>query len=120
MHINPIKNFDGSHTSMAGGIPPEGWVFVPDNIDIPNSFPFVNIEIAEVKHPENRKVELVFVGDEVVQKEKIIPAYTQLEVISMTEGEEIIFEQPETPTQLDRIEAQVTYTAMLTDTLLEE
>lgn len=25
----------------------------------------------------------------------------------------------ETPTQLDRIEAQVTYTAMLTDTLLE-
>ena len=28
-------------------------------------------------------------------------------------------EMPEQPTQLDQIEAQVTYTAMMTDTLLE-
>ena len=27
--------------------------------------------------------------------------------------------EPETPSQLDRVEAQVTYTAMMTDTLLE-
>ena len=27
---------------------------------------------------------------------------------------------PETPSQLDRVEAQATYTAMMTDTLLEE
>lgn len=34
-------------------------------------------------------------------------------------GEIVVAEQPE-PTQADRIEAQVTYTAMMTDTLLEE
>ena len=30
-----------------------------------------------------------------------------------------VIEEPAEPTQLDRIEAQVTYTAMMTDTLLE-
>ena len=36
------------------------------------------------------------------------------------DGEIIVMEQPEpNPSQLDIIEAQVTYTAMMTDTLLE-
>ena len=33
---------------------------------------------------------------------------------------EDIPDEPQEPTQLDRIEAQTTYTAMMTDTLLEE
>ena len=32
---------------------------------------------------------------------------------------EDITDEPKEPTQLDRVEAQVTYTAMMTDTLLE-
>ena len=122
MYINPIKNIDGSHTCLiGGGIPPKDWAFVPENIEIPDSFPFVNIEIVEVTYPESKKVELVYVGDDVVRKETVIPAYIQLEVVSMTPGEEIILPEPEPiVTQLDIIEAQVAYTAMMTDTLLEE
>ena len=45
-------------------------------------------------------------------------SYTMMTVTAMTEGTE-----PETaaepPSQLDRLEAQLTYTAMMTDTLLE-
>ena len=33
---------------------------------------------------------------------------------------EDIPDEPQEPTQLDRVEAQVAYTAMMTDTLLEE
>lgn len=33
---------------------------------------------------------------------------------------EEVEDEPAEPTQLDRVEAQVTYTAMMTDTLLEE
>ena len=33
---------------------------------------------------------------------------------------EEVEDEPETVTQLDRVEAQATYTAMMTDTLLEE
>lgn len=37
------------------------------------------------------------------------------------DGEQVVLEPVgEEPTQIDRIEAQVTYTAMMTDTLLEE
>ncbi|MBO7312490.1 MAG: hypothetical protein J6U82_06755 [Alistipes sp.] len=43
----------------------------------------------------------------------------QSEAVGEITVEEV--EEPETePTQLDQIEAQVTYTAMMTDTLLEE
>ena len=37
---------------------------------------------------------------------------------SWTNPENVVEPEPE-PTQLDRVEAQVTYTAMMTDTLLE-
>lgn len=43
------------------------------------------------------------------------------ELVSFTALEKPVIPDPETePTQLDTIEAQVTYTAMMTDTLLEE
>lgn len=68
----------------------DGWAVVPDGIEVPDTFPFVDIEV------EGNKVISMAAG--------VVPEPTEL----VTE-----------PTQLDLIEAQVTYTAMMTDTLLE-
>lgn len=75
---------------------------------MPEKFPWVEIETQEVSH------EAVMDGEKV-----LIPAYTQMEVVSATDGEVIEVETVASPTQLDRIEAQVTYTAMMTDTMME-
>ena len=84
MYIQIEKNPDGSHACQYGGHLEEGWAFVPDDIILPSTFPFVNIEVAEVEHDAVIKPAI---GDE--PEEIIIPKYTQLEVVSMTEGEEI-------------------------------
>lgn len=90
MFIQIEKNPDGSHAYQIGGFLEEGWAIIPSEMVLPNSFPYVDIEV-----DENNMV------------------------ISMTEGEEIFIEEPDIPSQLDIIEAQVTYTALMTDTLLE-
>ena len=100
------KNPDGSRASQLGGTLQEGWAYWDaDKVPIPGTFPWVEIETQEVSH------EAVMDGEKV-----LIPAYTQLEVVSATEGE---VETAVSPTQLDRIEAQVTYTAMMTNTMME-
>lgn len=103
MYICVEKNADGSHDYQIGGALENGYAVVPSYMEIPDSFPFVNIEVDYVTKPSFDDS-----GD-----------ITRLEVISMTEGEEIIIETPEFVSQIDIIEAQVTYTAMMTDTLLE-
>lgn len=109
MFIQIEKNPDGSHASQHGGSLQNGWAYWDtDQVLMPATFPWVEIETAEVSH------EAVMDGEKV-----LIPAYTQLEVVSATEGEVIEVETVASPTQLDRIEAQVTYTAMMTDTLME-
>ena len=92
IEITPLSN--GAHnnqTSSAIKAPPPGWAVVPKGMEIPETFPFVGIEVK----------------GNVVAK--------------MTAG--VVPEpEPETtpePTQLDRIEAQSAYTAMMTGTLLE-
>lgn len=95
MKIIKIKALEnGAHsnqTSDAITSPPPGWAEIPAGMEIPGTFPFVDIEVS----------------GNVVTK--------------MTAG--VVPEpEPETtpePTQLDRIEAQSTYTAMMTGTLLE-
>ena len=75
--------------------PPEGWAYIPEDMSLPSTFPRLgSIDAAEV--------------DGVMT------------VTAMTEGT-LPDDAPESeqPTQLDRLEAQVTYTAMMTDTLLE-
>ena len=52
-------------------------------------------------------------------KKVLFPAFTRLEVVSAGNGEEIPVETAAVPTQLDRVEAQLAYTAMMTDTLVE-
>ena len=112
MHIVKIEqNLNGSHDDQLGvgiGIP-EGWAIVPEEMQLPETYPFVNIEVEESDE--------TFVNE---SHEKI-SVYV---VTSMTAGK-VPEPTPEPepvepkPTQLDMIEAQVTYTAMMTDTLLE-
>ena len=120
MFIKIEKNPDGSHAIQVGGNLIDGWAVIPIDMVLPNSFPYVNIEVADVYHPAIIDKKNVEVDGELVEKEIIIkPECTQLEVISMIEGEETLIEEPDIPSQLDIIEAQVTYTALMTDTLLE-
>ena len=98
MYVEIKKLSNGSHIFQDGGPLFDGWAIVPENIQIPDTFPYVNIEVEQVERNGKK----------------------YMEVISMTAGERLVEETVETPTQLDRIEAQVTYTAMLTNTLLEE
>ena len=92
IEIQPQSN--GAHRNQTGTFRtiPQGWAEVPSSIEIPDTFPFVNIEV------ENGVVTSMTAG-----------------VVPEPEPEPT----PE-PTQLDRIEAQITYTAMMTDTLIPE
>ena len=76
---------------------------------MPASFPFVSIEAAEVTHSRTVEVEPGVTEPQ---------PYTMMTVIAMREG--IVPEAPEpAPTWNEQMEAQLTYTAMMTDTLLE-
>ena len=109
MFIQIKKNPDGSRAFQCGGDMQEGQAYWnTDQVPLPEKFPWVEIETQEVFH------EAVKDGEKV-----LIPAFTRLEVVSAENGEEIEVETVASPTQLDRIEAQVTYTAMMTDTLME-
>ena len=92
IEIAALEN--GAHRNQTGTFPtiPEGWAVVPDGMEIPDTFPFVNIEV------ENGAVTSMTAG--------VVPAPEP--------------EPTPEPTQLDRVEAQATYTALITDTLLPE
>lgn len=95
MQIIEIKALEnGAHSNQTSGAikaPPPGWAEIPAGMEIPETFPFVDIEVE----------------GNVVTK--------------MTAGTVPEPDPEPTPesTQLDRIEAQSAYTAMMTDTLLE-
>lgn len=109
MFIQLKKTFDGSRGYQIGGdMQNDQAYWNTDVVPLPEKFPWVEIETQEVSH------------DAVMDGKKVlIPAFTRLEVVSATDGEEIEVETVVLPTQLDRVEAQATYTAMMTDTLLE-
>lgn len=90
IEISALEN--GAHRNQTGDLRtiPEGWAVVPDSIEVPDTFPFVNIEV------EGQTVVSMTPG--------VVPAPEPIP-------------EPE-PTQLDIIEAQVTYTAMMTNTLV--
>lgn len=103
------KNADGSCAFQCGGDMQEGQAYWnTDAVPLPERFPWVEIETRVIAH------EAVMDG-----KRVLFPAFTRLEVVSAGNGEEIPVETAAVPTQLDRIEAQVTYTAMMTNTLVE-
>lgn len=91
IEITALEN--GAHRNQTGTFAaiPDGWAVIPEGMTIPDTFPFVGITV-------NNGV-----------------------VTSMTAGA-VPDPEPEPeqePTQLDRLEAQVTYTALMTDTLIE-
>lgn len=87
---------NGAHRNQTGNFYtiPEGWAVIPDSMETSN-FPF---------------------GEVTVDNTKVPPVVTSWTAGTIPEPEP---ESEPEPTQLDRIEAQITYTAMMTDTLLE-
>lgn len=93
IEITALDN--GAHRNQTGSFTtvPDGWAVIPDTLDTPN-FPFGDVTVDDSTPP-------------------VVQTWTPLPI---PEPEP----EPEPkPTQLDRIEAQATYTAMMTDTLLE-
>ena len=73
MYIRIEKNPDGSHAFQCGGHLENGWAVIPYDMEIPDTFPYVDIEVDTVTRPS------IDGGADIIQ----------LEVISMTEGKEI-------------------------------
>lgn len=141
--VNLTANPNGSHNDHRADhitTVPDGWAMIPRDCAVPETFPFVSIEAEELtyynevertkKVTKEREVQSydaegnpITVKEEYEAEETVteqVP-YTRMTVTAMTPG---VVPEPETepepaPTQLDRVEAQVTYTAMMTDTLLE-
>ena len=85
---------------------PEGWAVVPDTLDTTDYYAYNGFVILTI--------ETIDGVDTVTSYVPNVEAWEEWKA-SLPEVEEPV----EQPTQLDRIEAQVTYTAMMTDTLLE-
>ena len=46
IEIQPLEN--GAHRNQMGGnVCPEGWAIIPESIEIPDTFPFVSIEVED-------------------------------------------------------------------------
>lgn len=91
LEIIALEN--GAHRNQSyHGVLPEGWAIVPEDIEPLESFPFGEVEAAEI--------------DGVMTVTKWMPG-------------EVPAEPEQKPSQFDVLEAQVTYTAMMTNTLLE-
>ena len=104
---------------------PEGYVIIVETVDMAdfyahNGFVTLTIEQVEVGanttiNEDGEEVNEPIYADAVTSYVPNIEAWEEWKA-SLPDPSET----EETPTQLDRIEAQVTYTAMMTDTLLEE
>lgn len=142
MWIIDLKaNPSGSHTHRRADhitTVPDGWAMIPNDFAVPSTFPFVSIEAEELTYTreveaekevtKTREIETIdpegnpiTITEEYTEMERVTEEkpYTMMTVISMTEGEVPAAADPE-PTQAERFEAQLTYTAMMTNTLLPE
>ena len=87
MKIIEIKALDnGAHRNQTWNSYdyniPEGWAEIPDDMPIPDTFPFVNIEVAD----ETRYKEIPHYNEETDETEIERIPYTVMVVTSMTEG----------------------------------
>ena len=75
IEINALAN--GAHRNQDGAFEtiPSGWAVIPDDMELPGTFPFVDIEVAEVGHTK-----------ESVISEGEPETYTVMEVTKMTAG----------------------------------
>ena len=94
IEITALSNGAHRNQTVSGAVTvPDGWAILTDGMDTPN-FPFGDITVDNQKPP-------------------VVTGWTPLPIPEPEPEPE-----PE-PTQLDRVEAQATYTAMMTDTLME-
>ena len=94
--IEIIALENGAHKNQTfNGLLPDGWAIIPNDMKCDN-FPFGSVAAKEVDG---------------------VMTVTSWEPLPIPETETAELESE--PSQLDRIEAQVAYTAMMTDTLLE-
>lgn len=92
IELTPLKNGAHRNQTTSGLLSvPNGWAVIPEDMEVPETFPFVSVEAI------NGVVTALTPGTVPDPQPEPAPA----------------------PTQLDRIEAQVAYTAMMTDTLME-
>lgn len=142
MHIINLTPLEpgvyNDHASDSITAPPDGWAYIPEDFELPSTFPRLGSIEAEEK-TYTREVEVQkevtktratgmvdedgnAIMEEYTEMETVTEEreYTMMTVTAMTEGTlpEVV-EEAVKPTQMDRIEAQVTYTALMTDTLLE-
>jgi hypothetical protein len=85
MKIIEIKTLEnGAHRNQSGNFTaiPEGYAIIPDDMPIPDTFPFVNIEVAE----ETRYNEVKHYNEEIEDYEVEKIPYTVTVVTSMTAG----------------------------------
>lgn len=82
MYISLEKNRDGSRGIQVGGTQQPGWAYLPETIQRPESFPYVEIEVEQVRYRATARTS----------------AFTRLEVVSMREGERIETPVPDSDT----------------------
>lgn len=102
MFIQIEKNLDGSHAFQHGGSLQNGWAYWnTDAVAVPDSFPWVDITVEDVTHPEIKDEK----NGKVLQEE-----CTQPEVVSAT-AREVPKEAsssttaPDDKTRIDELEA---------------
>ena len=82
IEIKALKN--GAHRNQTGNLSeiPEGYAQIPDDMPIPDTFPFVNIDVSE----KTRYKEIPHYNDETEEIEIERIPYTVTVVTSMTAG----------------------------------
>lgn len=102
MFIQIEKNPDGSHAFQHGGSLQNGWAYWnTDAVAVPDSFPWVDITVEDVTHPE--------IKDD--KNGKVLrEGYTQPEVVSatareITEEDYGYMADPDDKTRIDELEA---------------
>lgn len=94
MRIIEIKALEnGGHNNQNANFVkiPEGYALIPDDMPIPDTFPFVNIEVAE----ETRYNEVKHYNEETDEETVERIPYTVMVVTSMTAG--VVPERPPEP-----------------------
>ncbi len=95
MYVKIEPNPDGSHAYQIGGTLEDGWAVIPEDMELPPTFPFISISAELVTRPASI-VEGPH-GEEIVLE----PGLTQMEVTAMAEGEEIPLPEEPEPTTLE-------------------
>lgn len=89
MLISMIKNPDGSRATILCDSMTfmEGWAYLPDEMLVPDTFPYVDIETEEIFYPAVTEEEIVIIdGEEKIEVKEIYPAHSRVEVVSISES----------------------------------